>query len=226
MKKLLIPLIIILFVLCKTEIESKLCDKIYPTNLSDTCEVWIYNPTTKYIISLPDEYYIWKKYGVIIGKNYGFENTITDSCYYEKSKEFYINKIGIDKLNFIDKKIDSLVSSSTAEYFHDSIFYHSFSRKNVFGEKAKLLDKKKLYRIKDSLSLSFKGNRDNFLEYWYVIDTLGNLKNVELINCNCSKNIENTIYESLKMLKWEAAIYQGKKVEFRDKDFIYIKGRK
>lgn len=224
-KYCLLVLIVAITISCNYKDKGDICERLFPFSTSDTCMIWKFNPTTKYIISYKEEYFIWKKYGVTIDNNIEGDLTRTDSCFYEKSRQYYVNKLGLGKLKRIDKEIDSLVNLTRnygSLFYYDSLLYDAYREKNT--KIAKVIDEDLYYKLSDSLSKTFKSSMDSFLEYWYVIDTLGNLKEVELINCNCSDDIEKKIFKTFKSIKWEPAVYHGKKVEYRNQNSVFVKG--
>lgn len=225
-KKTLIVLLFISFISCKW-IERKVnCDDFVPYNFSDTCVLWKINPTSNYVFGAGDAYYIWKKHGVILGGKFSItRSTLEDSCFFVKSKQYYSLKHGTKSLEAIVNKIDSLISIEDRSriFYFDSVLRRIPSFEDTINKNAEVIDEDKYYKLKDSLSNTFTSKQDIFLHYWYLIDTAGNLENVELINCNCSEENQKKIFETLKVLKWKPAVYQNKKVKWRTEDFLYIK---
>lgn len=213
------------FLSCGNFQNNNLCQKLYNFKSSDSCIIWQYDPKTEFIFSEKDEYYIWKKYGVIIKELYEDESTTMDSCYFAESKKYYINKIGHETLNKIDVEIDSItnnIDNYDDLYFHDSVFCNLYGITN--SRNPELIDKEKYFFLKDSISSTLLIKNEKFIYFWIVIDSSGKLKNIEIINFNCSNIVKNKIFDVLNSLKWNPAVYKGNNVEFRYKDFIYIKG--
>lgn len=227
MRKLgILTLFTVLIVLsCNHNKRSVDCDDYYNVKPNDTCFIAELNIQSKYIIGLTDIYYIWKKYGVIIERD--FELNYSDSCYYSKSKEYYTNVLGKDTIDMIIKEVDSLCRiPGVANYYYDGVYSFMLrSRYSTDSDIARPLDKKKYYRTLDSIEVyldEIKNHENNTFTFWYTINSLGELSNVDVMQLNCPEQIENKIFNALKRIKWKPAVYKGKPVNFRDSQIIHF----
>lgn len=235
MKHIYLHIIILLFfttVSCKkknTDTTDKDC--LYAKSLAmseiDNGNLTLYLTDKKYhLTNNYIKYYIWDKYKVNIDFFYaGSSLTKIDSCYFETMKQHVLhykqilNDIdSISLLKFESEQPEFLV---TFNKFHDGkydIMLNSKSKKYMPIPKDSLFD----YKL-DCLIGSFSSEINVGLEceFWYDIDILGNMQNIEFIT-HSTPEIDNEIISFFKSTKFRPANNGKKNIEYRGLKKLYI----
>lgn len=184
-----------------------------------------------------DTYFLWKKHGLVVKTE--MIQCAFDSCFKEQMNEMIENYYGLKFMNMIRSDLDSILESkkNTDEFdFVKAYFYHdgvaSFLPSPVYKNmvNALIIDEKKQYILLDSLHKKLQNiellrpiEESYFISYWYTVDTLGNLYDIEIPNCYCDSLIRDLVFSTYSQFKWEPAVFNNKKVFSRYEDFLFIK---
>lgn len=188
---------------------------------------------SKYLYSETEEYFIWRKYGVNIIYPidlHEFHQIELDSCYNSVMLKHTINK------EEIIKDLDSLTTEqcnkSKYEYpkskyireYHDGKFYVGLDANNrdfvpkridtSYYNKLEKFQSKFNPKLSDSLKC----------EFWYEIDTLGIVRNIEIYH-HSTPLIDSAVVNFYSSFTYMPANDGINKLECRSNDFIYFLGR-
>jgi len=186
----------------------------------------------KYLYSETEKYFIWKKYGVNIIYPidlHEFYQIELDSCYNSIMLEHTKNKEGI--IRDLDTLTTRKNHNSKYEYpkskylreYHDGKFYvglddnnRDFAPKRIdtsYYEKLEKFQAKFNPKLTDTIKC----------EFWYEIDTLGNISNIEIYH-HSTPTIDSAVVDFYSSFIYTPANDGIKKLEYRSNNFIYFLG--
>lgn len=186
----------------------------------------------KYFYSKTERYFIWKKYGINIIYPidlHEFYQIELDSCYNSIMLKHTTNKEGI--IRDLDSLTTKKNNKSKYDYpklkyireYHDEKFYVGLYANNKdFAPKridTSYFDKLEKFQAKFNHKLS-----DTIkCEFWYEIDTLGNISSIEIYH-HSTPIIDSAVVDFYSSFTYTPANDGFKKLEYRSNDFIYFLG--
>lgn len=185
----------------------------------------------KHLYSDVERYYIWSKYKINIAYPINlneFYQVDLDSCYNSIMLENApISEItrDLDSLTQLDRNSDyEYPKSKYIRKFHDEFYSvgvdannKSFAPTRIDTNYHRRLEEFKV-QFEESLSDTLK------CEFWYEIDTLGNVKNVEIVE-HATEKIDKAVKEFYSSFRFIPANDGSQKLNFRNNDFIYFLGK-
>lgn len=188
----------------------------------------------KYLYSKTEKYFIWKKYNVNIIYPIDLHEIYQkelDSCYNSIMLANTPNTNGITKdldSLFIGKQERAKYEYPKSKYiseYHDGKFYvgldannKDFAPKRVdttYYDKLNKFQAQFTTEITDTIKC----------EFWYEIDTLGHVNNIEIYH-HATPLIDSAVIEFYSSFKYIPANAGVIKLDFRDNDNIYFLGTK
>jgi len=187
----------------------------------------------KYFYSEIEQYYIWKKYGIHIiypSELHEFYQIELDSCYNATMMEY------TPKKENIIRDLDSLTTSnkqSSYEYpksiyireYHDGKFFVGLDA-NHQEFAPKIIDTT-YYNKLEQFQNRFNSKLSDTIkcEFWYEIDTFGQVQNIEIYH-HSNPMIDSEVIDFYKSFIYLPANDGKNKLEYRSSDFIYFLGTK
>ena len=187
----------------------------------------------KHHCSITEKYFIWKKYKINIiypVDLHEFHQIELHDCY---------NSVMLENTSHKTKIISDLDSlntkKETTEYnypklrliqkYHDGKYFVGLDANNK--NYAPLRIDSTYYDKLDELIIQYNSKLTDTIrcEFWYEIDTLGNVYNIEVYH-HATLKIDSAVIEFYKSFKYIPANDGIKKLEFRSNDFIYFLGSK